>query len=151
MMRIREDIRLNSVTHHLSLAIITVCCGLAFAIVCSSGLYVVNAADGSGGDLSLTLGLIMGLLISGFMVPSISPTHDIHWDEDFLEGPSKLFGPSLGKIRTKFRWNDIVTNGTVATGYNFVESLSGDRIYYSPYSKGLKPFRTKLASVMPAS
>lgn len=94
------------------------------------------------------LGVVMGLLISGFMVPSTSVKHDIHWDEVKLAGPSKLFGPSLGKTRTVLLWRDIVSEGTVATGYHFVATASDDRIYYSPYSNGLKPFKLQVSSVL---
>ena len=97
---------------------------------------------GLAGVLALHMGWIggalgaMGLAIAGFMAPSLTSVHAVHWNSDGVEGPSTLFGPTLGLKRTQIIWSDIVKTGTTFTSYWFVESSDGRRIYWSYLYKG---------------
>ena len=137
-----HDTQKNRVTHSLGMAMLTIYGGIFFALF--GALFLIFTENET---ISLWLGFliaVMGLLCSGFMVPSLSPTHDILWDEESLEGPSKLSGPSLGQNHTIIKWDDVTTTGQTSTGYFYVGSRDGSKIYYSPYSKGLGSFKEKL-------
>ncbi len=88
---------------------------------------------------------LMGMAFIGFMMPSMTPWHDVVWDEISLEGPNRLFGPTLRLSRIKISWDDIVETGQTFTKYYYVRTASGDVIYYSPYSSGLKQFDERLS------
>jgi len=143
-----NDIGTKVVSHSVGIAIFTVAGGLIMAVLSCIGLFGLFGNIEPDGWITLLGPLLMGLLISGFMVPSLSSRHDIYWDEETIEGPNKLFGPSLSGTRIKLNWKDIVSNGAVATGYSYVEASSGHRVYYSPYSKGLRPLKKKISSIM---
>jgi len=139
-----NDVGNKVVSHSVSIAIFTVSGGLIMAVLSSVGLLGMFGNIEPDGWIAILLPLVMGLLISGFMVPSLSPRHDIYWNNETLEGPNKLFGPSLRGTRVKLNWKDIVSKGTVATGYSYIEISSGERIYFSPYSNGLESFHAKI-------
>lgn len=102
-------------------------------VMALAGLYgALFRGAGSGGGL-LT---VLGLCIAGFMSPSLTSVHKVTWGEDTIEGPSNLFGPTLGLRRTKIHWDDIARTGTTITGYWFVESQDGRRVYWSCLYKG---------------
>lgn len=79
---------------------------------------------------------VIGLAISGFMAPSLTHMHDVHWDAEGIEGPSSLFGPTLGLSRTRIAWTDIASVGSTVTDYWFVEGADRRRIYWSYLYRG---------------
>jgi hypothetical protein len=88
------------------------------------------------GGLMAFAGIILGLCVAGFMAPSLTSVHRVTWEEEAVEGPSNLFGLTLGLRRTRILWHDIARAGTTMTGYWFVESLDGRRVYWSFLHKG---------------
>ena len=86
----------------------------------------------------------MGFAFIGLMLPSFTHWHDVYWNEDYLVGPNKLFGPTLQFSRTIIYWSDIVEFGQTFTMYKFVKSASGEKIYFSPYSVGLDEIEGKI-------
>jgi hypothetical protein len=109
---------------------LTVIGGSAFAL---GGVAAALFADAGWAGLALT---VMGLCIGGFMAPSLSSVHKVVWNEDGIEGPSKMFGPTLGLARTAIPWGDIKRTGTTITSYWYVEANDGRRIYWSYLYKG---------------
>ena len=106
---------------------------IAGCVMSLAGLYgFLFHAAGSGGVVMA----LLGLGAAGFMSPSLVSVHKVTWNEDSLEGPSNLFGPTLGLRRTRMLWGDIVRTGTTMTGYWFVESRDGRRVYWSFLYKG---------------
>jgi hypothetical protein len=93
------------------------------------------AVFGHAAWLGLALSL-MGLAIAGFMAPSLTSMHNVHWTAVGIEGPCKLFGPTLGKARTIIPWSDVVRTGTTMTGYWYVQGKDGRRVYWSYLYKG---------------
>jgi hypothetical protein len=79
---------------------------------------------------------VLGALSAGFMAPPLTSMHAVHWNEHGIEGPAKMFGPTLGTARTEIAWSDIVKMGKTITGYWFVESRDGRRVYWSYLYKG---------------
>ena len=79
---------------------------------------------------------VLGALIAGFMAPSLTSMHAVHWNEHGIEGPAKMFGPTLRAARTGIAWSDIVKTGKTITGYWFVESSDGRPVYWSYLYKG---------------
>jgi hypothetical protein len=79
---------------------------------------------------------VLGAFIAGFMAPSLTSMHAVHWNEHGIEGPAKMFGPTLGAARTEIAWSDIAKTGKTITGYWFVESDDGRRVYWSYLYKG---------------
>jgi hypothetical protein len=73
----------------------------------------------------------LGLFIAGFMAPSATALHSVHWNDIGIEGPSTTFGPTLGVRRTAIPWEQIERTGKTATGYWFVEATDRRRIYWS--------------------
>lgn len=110
------------------------------------GLYGIWFLDqGWGGGLLL----LLGLGVAGFMLPSLTSVHQVMWNDDALEGPSNMFGPTLGLRRTSVLWDDIAKTGTTITGYWFVESRDGRRVYWSYLYKGHGTLAAFLAAKRP--
>jgi hypothetical protein len=80
---------------------------------------------------ALVVNLVFGAMMAGFMAPSLTPVHAVRWDEIGIEGPCSLFGLTLGTRRTLVLWAEIVRTGKTATGYWYVESRDGTRVYWS--------------------
>lgn len=102
-------------------------------IMALAGLYGV-LCQGAG-----WVGVVLALLGLGaavFMSPSLTSVHRVTWDDKSIEGPSNLFGPTLGLRRTRIAWGEISRTGTTITGYWFVESRDGRRVYWSFLYKG---------------
>jgi hypothetical protein len=104
------------------------------------GLAMVLAAAwavlyGNGGWAAVG-GAVLGIAIAGFMSPSVTSIHAVHWNEDGVEGPARMFGPTLGRARTEIAWSEIVKTGKTITGYWFVEASDGRRVYWSYLYKG---------------
>jgi hypothetical protein len=92
---------------------------------------------------------VMGLAIAGFMAPSLTSVHAVHWNSEGVEGPSTLFGPTLGLKRTQIIWSDIMNTGRTFTSYWFIESSDGRRIYWSYLYKGHIAFAQALHAHCP--
>ncbi len=65
------------------------------------------------------------------MAPSLTSVHDVNWNDEYVEGASKLFGPTLSKKRTRIKWSEIVNLGETSTQYWYLESVDGRKIYWS--------------------
>jgi hypothetical protein len=63
------------------------------------------------------VGAFCGALLAGFMAPSVTSVHAVHWNETGMEGPCTTFGPTLGTRRTLMRWEEILQSGKTGTGY----------------------------------
>jgi hypothetical protein len=79
---------------------------------------------------------VVGLCIASFMSPSLTSVHMVSWGEEGIEGPSNLFGPTLGLRRARILWSEITKVGTTITGYWFVQARDGHRVYWSFLYKG---------------
>jgi hypothetical protein len=88
------------------------------------------------GDWSAVAVAFVGVAIAGFMAPSLTHVHDVQWTADVVEGPSRLFGPTLGSARTSIAWRDVAQFGVTVTGYWYVEARDGRRVYWSYLYKG---------------
>jgi hypothetical protein len=88
------------------------------------------------GDWGAVAVACMGAAIAGFMAPSLIHVHDVQWTADVVEGPSRLFGPTLGAARTSIAWHEIARTGVTGTGYWYVEARDGRRVYWSYLYKG---------------
>lgn len=113
-------------------AYLTVIFGAAMAI---AGAYFFFMGRGDA-DVAAILVACLGIAIAGFMAPSLTHIHDVRWTANFIEGPSKLFGPTLGTVRTTITWPDIMRTGATFTGYWYVESHDRRRVYWSYLYKG---------------
>lgn len=120
----------GTITPEKGSALFTVVGGGAMAVGALAA-FVAGTVDGIGLVVAL-----MGLAIGGFMAPSLTHMHDVHWSEGVIEGPSRMFGPTLGLARTSIAWGDVVRSGSTMTGYRYVETLDGRRVYWSYLYKG---------------
>lgn len=80
--------------------------------------------------------LITGLPCAGFMAPSLTHWHDVRWNSEGIEGPSRPFGPTLALSRTFIHWKDVVSTGETKMTYRFIQSEDGRRIYWSYLYRG---------------
>jgi hypothetical protein len=103
-----------------------------------------------GGDWTAVVLALLGAAIAGFMVPSVTSVHRVNWDEVGIEGPSRTFGLTLGLARTSIRWSDIEAVGSTITGYWFVQSRDGKRIYWSYLYKGYRSLNLALKRNCPS-
>jgi hypothetical protein len=108
----------------------TVLGGLAVLVV---ALWAAIVKDGGWAAAAVAL---LGAAIAGFMAPSVTSVHAVRWNENGIEGPAKTLGPTLGTARTQMAWSDIVRTGQTTTGYWYVESHDGRRVYWSYLYKG---------------
>ena len=123
-------------------AVATVVAGLAFVAVGGFGLKVGDPLLGSAF-------LAIGLAIAGFMAPSLTDLHAVRWNADGVEGPSSLFGLTLGLRRTRIAWTDIARAGDTATGYWYIETADGRRVYWSYLYRDWRSFRDQLRRQKP--
>lgn len=103
------------------------------ALIFVGGLWFSIQSGGGWGAAAMAL---IGATIAGFMAPSATSIHAVHWDNEGIEGPSDLFGLTLGLARTKIAWGDIVSTGSTVTSYWYVEATDGRRVYWSFLYKG---------------
>jgi hypothetical protein len=136
----------GTITPEKSSAAFTVIGGGAMAVL-GFGAFLAGTVDEMG--MGLVLGC-MGLAIGGFMAPSLTHIHDVHWSEFVIEGPSRMFGPTLGLARTSIAWSDVVRTGSTMTGYRYVETLDGRRVYWSYLYKGNTTLEAALALRCPS-
>jgi hypothetical protein len=129
----------GTITPEKSSAVFTVVGGGVMAVG-GLGAFLARTAEGSGLLLAC-----MGLAAGGFMSPSLTHMHDVHWSEGVIEGPSRMFGPTLGLARTSIAWSDVVRTGSTMTGYRYVETLDGRRVYWSFLYKGNAALEAALA------
>jgi hypothetical protein len=110
----------------------------AVTVIVGLGMTVAGmVAFVSGADGWAALGVaLMGALIAIFMAPSLTSFHNVHWTAENIEGPSKLFGPTLGAARTAIARSDIAKTGTTITSYWYVEAHDRRRVYWSYLYKG---------------
>ena len=123
-----------------------------FTVIAGAAMFVLGAGativgHPSWGSVALA---VMGAAAGGFMVPSLTSLHTVYWNADQIEGPSKMFGPSLGLARTAITWKDVVKTGTTFTGYDYVESHDGRRVYFSYLYKGHGALRAAIAQRCPS-
>ena len=80
--------------------------------------------------------MCVGVAIAVFMAPSLTHVHDVQWTAKVIDGPSRLFGPTLGTARTTIDWHDVVRTGATVTGYWYVETRDRRRVYWSFLYRG---------------
>jgi hypothetical protein len=134
----------GTITPEKSSAVFTVISGGAMAAL-GFGLFLAGTVN----EIGLVAGC-MGLAIGGFMAPSLTHMHDVHWSEGVIEGPSRMFGPTLGLARTSIAWSDVVRTGSTMTGYRYVETLDGRRVYWSYLYTGNATLEAALALRCPS-
>lgn len=123
-------------------AALTVLCGLAIAAVGVLALL--------GGDWKVGLAcILMGLACAGFMAPSLTDLHIVHWTAEGVEGPSRMFGPTLGLARSAITWRELAATGKTITGYRFIQADDGRRIYWSYLYRGSGAFVAALLAHCP--
>jgi hypothetical protein len=103
------------------------------ALMCIGGVAALVLSDHKWAGAGLA---VMGAAAGGFMAPSLTSVHAVRWKDDHVEGPSKMFGPTLGLLRATIAWSDIATTGKTLTGYWYVQSRDGRRVYWSYLYKG---------------
>ena len=122
----------------------------AVTVVVGAGMAVGGAASAlSGGGGWAAAVALAGLAIAGFMAPSLTSLHAVNWDTDGIEGPSRLFGPTLGVARARIAWSEIVRTGVTSTSYWYVESNDKRRVYWSYLYKGHGALGAALAAHCP--
>ncbi len=132
-------------------AAVTVIFGMAMVF----GPIALVWADAQGGRLTqahlvIAIGLsLLGLAVGGFMSPSLTNIHNVAWTPSGLQGPSKLFGPTLGLKRETLSWADLARTGKTVTGYWYVEARDGRRIYWSYLYKGWRRLAEALRNHCP--
>lgn len=103
------------------------------ALMFTLGIVFLLYEDGGWGAIATAA---LGAAMAGFMAPSITSVHAVNWNATVIEGPSRTFGLTLGLSRAEINWTDIATTGKTMTGYWFVESNDGRRVYWSYLYKG---------------
>ncbi len=124
-------------------------CIIVGVIMILGGLLLVTFEGVPAIPLGLSVALF-GAILSGFMAPSLSSIHDVNWNAKYVEGASRMFGPTLGKLRTQIEWPDITSTGTTVTQYWYIQSKDGRRIYWSYLYNGHGAFAQVLARKCPS-
>lgn len=116
------------------------------AAMAAFGVVLVFFADKGWGALAIS---VIGICCGGFMAPSLTSVHKVIWTQAGIEGPSKMFGPTLGTARTMILWGDISRTGTTFTSYWYVEAADGRRVYWSYLYKGFGALTAMLRAKRP--
>jgi hypothetical protein len=98
-------------------------------------VFLVATIAGIGGWKG-PIGALLFAAAAAFMAPSLTSVHAVNWNANCIEGPSRLFGPTLGFARTMITWVEIVRTGTTITSYWYVESRDGRRVFWSYLYRG---------------
>lgn len=114
-------------------------------------------AMAAGGAIALLAGqwvpgfvlLLVGLPCAVFMSPSLTDLHNVNWSSSGVEGPSRLFGPTLGRQRTSIDWAEIESAGKTSTGYWYVQTADHRRVYWSYLYKGYAALTAALTNYRP--
>ena len=123
-------------------AALVVMFGLLLSATGCAGIWSGQVAIGS-------FMLAVGAVLAFFMAPSLTHWHDVIWTDTTIEGPSRMFGPSLGRVRTQIRWDEIARTGSTVTGYTFVETTDRRRVYWSYLYRGFAIFEERLQLYRP--
>jgi len=99
-------------------------------------------------DMTAALGFL-GIVFTVAAVPQVIWRHEVRWNQKEIEGPAKMLGLTLGAARTEIAWSDIVRAGRTMTGYWYVESGDGRRVYWSYLSAGRDALRQALRGHCP--
>lgn len=123
----------------------------AIVVTIAVALFAAGAVTlGRDGDGATGSGLMMvGAALVLFMGGSLSHAHDLTWTDAMIEGPSRLFGPGLARSRTSMHWREIVRAGKTITGYWYIQSHDGRRIYWSFLYPGYGQFVDRLRARRP--
>lgn len=124
---------------------------ISAALVTALGVGVLwSGVQAAAGDLNVGLGSAAagGMLII-FMGPSLTRRHDVIWTDKGVQGPSRMFGPSLWLSRTSIEWHDISAVGATITNYWFIQSSDGRRIYWSYLYPGYGSLTRRLRAKRP--
>jgi hypothetical protein len=112
-------------------------------------LVALWAAIVSGnGDMAAAMAFL-GVVFVGASAPQVVWDHKVRWNQQGIEGPAKMFGLTLGAARTEIAWPDIVRTGRTQTGYWYVESRDGRRVYWSYLCAGYEALARELRRQCP--
>lgn len=117
--------------------------GSTILLVALWAAIVDNNADVAAGMAFL------GIVFVGASAPQIAWDHKVRWNQKGIEGPAKMFGLTLGSTRTEIAWSDIVRTGRTPTGYWYVESGDGRRVYWSYLCEGYEALTRELRRQCP--
>jgi hypothetical protein len=92
----------------------------------------------------------LGLVFVGTSAPQVAWDHKVRWNQKGIEGPTKMFGLTLGPTRTEIAWSDIVGTGRTQTGYWYVESRDGRRVHWSYLYVGYEALTRELQRQCPS-
>lgn len=123
-------------------AVLVVLFGVVLSALGVAGIWSGELAIGS-------FTLAVGAALAAFMAPSLTRWHDVIWTATAIEGPSRMFGPTLGLARTRIRWDEIARTGGTVTGYSFVETADRRRVYWSYLYRGFAISRKSSECVDP--
>jgi hypothetical protein len=107
------------------------------------------AAIGSHNSDVAAAAAFLGIVFVGASAPQIAWDHKVRWNQTGIEGPAKMFGLTLGPTRTEIAWSDIVRTGRTQTGYWYVESRDGRRVYWSYLCVGYEALTRELQRKCP--
>jgi len=110
--------------------------------------------------LFLSLGLLLsfsnedqliGLICSGMalfggivMLPSLFNFHDVSWDESGVTGPTGKSFPKFPTRQVTIEWKDIVKLDEAWSNYKYVESTTGQRVFWGYWYAGERKLRDKI-------
>lgn len=114
-------------------------------VLFGAGMVVAGHGDGLTGSGMIVVGIVLAVFMGG----SLTHAHDLTWTDSSIEGPSRLFGPGLGRSRTSLRWSEIAAAGKTFTGYWYVRAHDGRRIFWSFLYPGYGVFVERLRTRRP--
>lgn len=92
----------------------------------------------------------MGACFILLSIPGLTSIHDVHWTDEYVDGPNKVTFQFMGLSRARLSWTDITQAGLVKGGYYYVEGKTLDRIYWSRAYKGFEHFEATLTDKCPS-
>lgn len=93
--------------------------------------------------------VLLGLFCAIGILPALSQIQNLKWDNQTIEGPSKVYGQFMGIKRAEIAWSSIMEIGFQKGPYFFIETIQGTRIYWSPAYSGFEHFESTLKKRRP--
>ena len=103
----------------------------------------------SGDDLIIGfIGASAALFGAIVMLPSLSNSHDIYWDETGITGPTGKSFPSFPTRQITLKWDDIVKLDEAWSNYQYIEDNIGRRIFWGYWYSGERELADKVRSYL---
>jgi hypothetical protein len=90
----------------------------------------------------------MALFGGVIMLPSLFNFHDVSWDEKGITGPTGKYFPKFPTRHVTIEWRNLVKLDEAWSNYKFVESRTGQRVFWGYWYSGERELSDKIQKLI---